>query len=385
MRKYLLAAVFFVLCPLTAYAALVNINTADATLLETLPGIGPSKASAIITYRTQHGLFATISDIQNVSGIGPSTYGQIESLITVGDDSSTTADSGGSDASSASTTEAAAPASSGAATWTPPPSALSVSISASRNALLEVPLHLSAQAQMKSGTADPSATITWSFGDGSAAEGTAVDKTYRYPGTYLVEAAATDGSTVGYATAVVVVGTAQVRIMSVSGDGVTLANDAAAGLDLSDWRLSAGSGSFRFPNGTVILPGSSVLFPNTITDLPVAFDATLAYPDGALAARSAPPAAPAQPPAPATSSQEKQATASAATNNLSAPAHEDEAVSAPTAATELAAVGAALPPADESDAPQAAPVLSPTKLLHSPWTMGFLGILALAGGAFMVF
>ena len=72
------------LLPVIAYAAPVNINTADATLLDSLPGIGPSKATAIVDYRTQNGPFATIADIQNVSGIGPSTFANIETLITVG-------------------------------------------------------------------------------------------------------------------------------------------------------------------------------------------------------------------------------------------------------------------------------------------------------------
>ena len=64
-------------------SALVNINTANATLLDTLPGIGPSKAAAIVDYRTKHGSFSTIDAIQNVSGIGPVTFSKLKSLITV--------------------------------------------------------------------------------------------------------------------------------------------------------------------------------------------------------------------------------------------------------------------------------------------------------------
>src|SRR3990167_4025038 len=73
-----------VLLPFTAYAALVNINTADATLLDTLPGIGPSKAAAIVDFRTQNGPFAVIEDIQKVSGIGPVTFANMKAQITVG-------------------------------------------------------------------------------------------------------------------------------------------------------------------------------------------------------------------------------------------------------------------------------------------------------------
>lgn len=66
-----------------AGAGLVNINTADADLLMTLPGIGESKASAILTYREKNGAFSRIEDIMNVSGIKEGAFAKIEDLITV--------------------------------------------------------------------------------------------------------------------------------------------------------------------------------------------------------------------------------------------------------------------------------------------------------------
>ena len=60
----------------------VNINTADAASLEDLPGIGPSLAQRILDYRQAHGPFAQIEDIQEVSGIGPATFAEIQDLIT---------------------------------------------------------------------------------------------------------------------------------------------------------------------------------------------------------------------------------------------------------------------------------------------------------------
>jgi competence protein ComEA len=60
----------------------VNINTADATTLESLPGIGPSLAQRILDYRQAHGPFTRIEDIQEVSGIGPATFAKIQDLIT---------------------------------------------------------------------------------------------------------------------------------------------------------------------------------------------------------------------------------------------------------------------------------------------------------------
>jgi competence protein ComEA len=61
----------------------ININTANEALLETLPGIGPSKAKSIIEYRSQNGPFKSIEEIKNVSGIGNKTFEQIKDLIAV--------------------------------------------------------------------------------------------------------------------------------------------------------------------------------------------------------------------------------------------------------------------------------------------------------------
>ncbi len=61
---------------------LVNINTADEEKLQTLSGIGASKAKAIIEYRNTNGKFEKIEDIKNVSGIGDSAFEKIKDYIT---------------------------------------------------------------------------------------------------------------------------------------------------------------------------------------------------------------------------------------------------------------------------------------------------------------
>jgi len=61
----------------------VNINTADAELLQTLPGIGPMTAGRIIQYRETAGRFSSVEEIQNVKGIGPKKYEKLKPLITV--------------------------------------------------------------------------------------------------------------------------------------------------------------------------------------------------------------------------------------------------------------------------------------------------------------
>lgn len=64
-------------------SGLINVNTADSATLQTLPGIGPAKASAIIDYRTQYGAFTSVDQLTDVPGIGPATLGSIRSLVTV--------------------------------------------------------------------------------------------------------------------------------------------------------------------------------------------------------------------------------------------------------------------------------------------------------------
>lgn len=63
-------------------SSFININTADATLLQTLPGIGPAKASAIIAYREKTP-FTKPEDINAVDGIGDKTLEQLLPLISV--------------------------------------------------------------------------------------------------------------------------------------------------------------------------------------------------------------------------------------------------------------------------------------------------------------
>jgi len=66
-----------------AATSAIDINSADATQLESLPGIGPAKSKAIIDYRTQNGPFQNAADLEKVPGIGPKTMEQLAPLIMV--------------------------------------------------------------------------------------------------------------------------------------------------------------------------------------------------------------------------------------------------------------------------------------------------------------
>ena len=62
---------------------LVNINTADIQELTSLPGIGSSKAAAIVDYRKEHGPFAQVDELIRIQGIGSNILEKIRTLISV--------------------------------------------------------------------------------------------------------------------------------------------------------------------------------------------------------------------------------------------------------------------------------------------------------------
>lgn len=67
----------------TSDSDLVNINTSDENELMTLSGIGPSKAKAIIFYREENGMFQSIEQLKEVSGIGDQTFEAIKDFISI--------------------------------------------------------------------------------------------------------------------------------------------------------------------------------------------------------------------------------------------------------------------------------------------------------------
>ncbi len=76
MKKLFLIIVTLFVFNVAVYAA-VNINTATQVELETLQGIGPGKAKAIIDYRKKNGSFKSVDDLEKVDGIGPGIIKQL--------------------------------------------------------------------------------------------------------------------------------------------------------------------------------------------------------------------------------------------------------------------------------------------------------------------
>jgi len=61
----------------------VDLNTADATQLQTLPGVGAVLAARILAWRSAHGQFSAVSELEQVPGIGPAKYQALVGLVHV--------------------------------------------------------------------------------------------------------------------------------------------------------------------------------------------------------------------------------------------------------------------------------------------------------------
>ncbi len=367
-----LIALTLLFLPSFAHAELININIADAVLLDTLPGIGPTKANAIIDYRTMHGPFTKIEDIQNVTGIGPSTYADIAPLITVGtapppDDSPEPPTPPEPPPSPAPTESKSSGTSGGPAEYLIIPKLYIRNVD-DRTVSVGADTVFSAKVYDDKSNRRDDAVVTWTFGDGTRRTGMSVLHAYYAPGEYIVIVRAKTSEGAETETEVVVTAKdARVRITKVSSSGITISNSDTRPLDLSGWRVSSGESEYRLPEDTLILGGKTILLPNQVLGFQIFSLATLFFPNGEIADQY--PSAPVQG---VQSTQAQAPVVSAQKTTPVAPATEEISL-----ATErsLAGVGAVL-----GEEPLEAESSSP---LVSPWVIGLFGVILLAGAAFI--
>ena len=88
MKKIMVVLMFLmsmVFAGATYAGDMVNVNTATVEQLETVKGIGPKTAAAIVSYRTEHGDFSSVDGLTAVKGIGDKKLQKIAGSLTVGD------------------------------------------------------------------------------------------------------------------------------------------------------------------------------------------------------------------------------------------------------------------------------------------------------------
>src|SRR3989344_3640554 len=179
--------VFFVfIFPASADHAL-NINTASAEALDSLPGIGPTYAERIIEYREgPNGPFETIEEIGNVQGIGgPGTpsYEDLKGHITVGESAplQSTAGAGtGGRAQENSQSNVSASRSTGGSVFIPTKS-ITVDAGADRTAFVGADSVFEARVSGATGEPISNARVVWTFGNGEYKEGQKVLYNFSYP------------------------------------------------------------------------------------------------------------------------------------------------------------------------------------------------------------
>lgn len=85
MKKILIACFALLLMTFAGFAsAVVDLNSATAAELETLKGVGPAKAKAIIDHREKNGPFKTVDELDNVKGFGMKSVEKLRPELTVG-------------------------------------------------------------------------------------------------------------------------------------------------------------------------------------------------------------------------------------------------------------------------------------------------------------
>ncbi len=84
MKRVLMSIMLFLASISLAFAA-VNLNTATVDELDAVRGIGPSKAKAIVDYRSKNGPFKSVDDLKSVKGFGDKSVDKLRAELTVGE------------------------------------------------------------------------------------------------------------------------------------------------------------------------------------------------------------------------------------------------------------------------------------------------------------
>lgn len=259
--------VLFSIYPLfiRAQAGLVNINIATSAELQTLTGIGPSKAQAIIDYRNgPFGPFEIIDEIKNVSGIGDATYNNIKDFITIGESPAPE----DYDEEISSYTSGPSPASShySSNSLSDKPEETNVQIGVGRDRLVAAgsPIEFQVESNLNHSRRN---NFRWNFGDGSEGYGEITTHTYEYPGEYVVVLTASAQGSEVVTRGSVQVFDPKLVVTLATHERVEIKNDSQYEANLFGRVLWLGDNFFIFPKDTIIKPYQSISFSSRITGL----------------------------------------------------------------------------------------------------------------------
>ncbi|MSR87720.1 MAG: PKD domain-containing protein [Candidatus Zambryskibacteria bacterium] len=263
-KVFFRSAFLWIIFPLFVYAqgALVNINTADSTGLQTLNGVGPVKAAAIIGYRNLNGPFETIEEIKNVSGIGEVTYANIKDYITIGDPPSASVQN----TSTSAPNNSASSVHYGSVPISNTDKGKDVYISAGRDRLGTAgsPMEFAAKTDLDY---TKSSIFKWNFGDGSQSGGSILNHTYEYAGEYVVVLNVSLPSGQAISRINVKIINPEVTVSLATADRIELKNSSKNEVNLYGRVLWSGAKTFVFPQDTIVGAGQSISFSSKVTGL----------------------------------------------------------------------------------------------------------------------